>query len=88
LFREGEAICSGIRNQAVPIIKRIFNTTNNINNNEKFLIRCLHHTKSFVLNNPDIIFTKADKGNATVAMDSLDYNKKMIEISLTLTPIL
>jgi len=33
----------------------------------------------FIKNNPDILFTKADKGNATVAMDVLEYNKKMIE---------
>jgi len=63
----------------MPIIKRIFNTTKNINNNEKFLLRCLHHTRMFVKNNPDILFTKTDKGNATVAIDAREYNKKMIE---------
>jgi len=79
LFREVDVIGSAIRNQSVPIIKRIINTTKNINNNEKLLLRCLHHTKRFVKNNPDILFTKVDKGNATVAMDVCEYNNKMIE---------
>jgi len=79
LFKETEVISSAIRNQSIPIIKRMYNTTKNINNNEKFLLRCLHHTKKYVKNNPDILFTKADKGNATVAIDVLEYNNKMIE---------
>jgi len=79
LFKEVEIIGSAIRNQSVPIIKRMFNTTKNINNNEKLLLKCLHHTEKFIRDNPDILFTKADKGNATVAIDISEYNNKMIE---------
>jgi len=57
----------------------MFNTTKNINNNEKLLLKCLHHTKKFMTDNPDILFTKANKGNATVAIDAREYNNKMIE---------
>jgi len=80
LFNEVETIGSEIRNQSVPIMKRLSKTTNNYDYNDKFLLRCLHCTKKFTKENPDILFTKADKGNATVAMDLAEYNSKMIEI--------
>jgi len=80
LFKEVEVIGSAIRNQSIPIIKRMFNKTGNINTNEKLLLRWLHSTKMFVNDNKDILFTKADKGNATVAMDVDDYNSKMLKI--------
>ncbi|KYN07135.1 hypothetical protein ALC62_01943, partial [Cyphomyrmex costatus] len=34
-------------------------------------------TKKFVRNNPNVIFTKADKGNITVALDKKDYLDKV-----------
>jgi len=34
-------------------------------------------SKSFIKNNPDIIFTRADKGNTVVALNRIDYNNKM-----------
>jgi len=41
------------------------------------LLKWLHYTKKFVRDNPNILFTKADKGNATVAIDIHEYNNKM-----------
>jgi len=79
LFREVDSISSAVRSQSVPIIKRIFKRTNNMNVNEKFL-RCLQITKELTKDNTDILFTKADKGNATVAIDIDDYNNKMKEM--------
>jgi len=80
LFREVDSISSEVRSQSIPIIKRMFKIKNNMNVNEKFLLRCLQITKKFVKDNTDILFTKADKGNATVAIDIDDYNSKMIEM--------
>jgi len=37
-------------------------------------LRC---AKEFVRDNPDVLLTKADKGNVTVAIDVSEYNKKM-----------
>jgi len=34
-------------------------------------------TKKFITNNPDTIFTRADKGNSVVALDRKDYISKM-----------
>jgi len=36
----------------------------------------LQCTKKFVRDNPDILLTKADKGNVTVVIDVSDYKKK------------
>jgi len=41
------------------------------------ILKSLHITKTFIKNNPDIIFMKADKGNTVVALDRLDYVNKM-----------
>jgi len=80
LFKEVEVIGNSIRNQSVPIIKRIEKITNNINYNDKLILKWVNFTKIFVKENPDILFTKADKGNATVAMDLSEYKDKMNEI--------
>ena len=37
-------------------------------------------TKSFLKNNPNIFFTKADKGNVTVCLNKSDCNNKMLEL--------
>jgi len=34
-------------------------------------------TKRFIKDNPDILFTRADKGNTVVALDRMDYIVKM-----------
>jgi len=80
VFKELDVISSQIRNQSIPIIKRIFKRTHNLDVNEKMLLRWLKHTKEFARDNPDILFTKADKGNATVSMDLAEYKNKMTEI--------
>jgi len=41
------------------------------------LLHWLDSTKKFVKSHPEIMFTKADKGNATVAIGKIDYYKKM-----------
>jgi len=39
-------------------------------------------TKKFITHNPDVIVTRADKGNITVDLNRMDYNNKM-EINLS-----
>jgi len=48
--------------------------------NDSLLNKWLTITKNFISNNNDIIFTRADKGNTTVALDKLDYESKMRNI--------
>jgi len=44
-----------------------------LENMQDELIRLLKITKSYCKNNTNIIFTKADKGNVTVALDRAHY---------------
>jgi len=41
------------------------------------IVSTLSTTKKFIKNNPDIIFTRADKGNSVVTLDRIDYIAKM-----------
>jgi len=69
-----------IRNIAIPQFhKFIKNTTPNHPIDAKLYHR-LHATRQFCKNNPNIIFTKADKGNITVAMEKSFYINKMEDI--------
>jgi len=81
IFKEVDGISNHIRNQSVPLIKKLLNKrSNSLGQNEKLVLNWLKQTKSFAIENPDVLFTKADKGNATVAMDLFEYNNKMTEI--------
>lgn len=44
------------------------------------LLSWLTSAKIFIGNHPQILFTKADKGNTTVAIDISDYNNKMTNL--------
>jgi len=62
-----------IRNTAIPQFHKFLKNTppkNIINEN---LLHLQHITQQFCRDNPNIIFTKADKGNITVALDKGHY---------------
>ena len=40
-------------------------------------VKEIKEARNFVKNNPDIVFTRADKGNTTVALTRTDYNEKV-----------
>jgi len=44
------------------------------------LLHWLNFTKKFVKNHSDIMFTKADKGNAIIVIERIDYYKEMEEM--------
>jgi len=68
------------RNKLFSLIKDI----KNFHNSSKLDldIFSVSSTKEFVFHNPDVILTRADKGNTVVALDRVDYTNKM-EISLS-----
>jgi len=80
IFKEVDDISNQIRNQSIPIIKRISKKPNDLEKTKKLILRLLKQTKQFAIENPDVLFTKADKGNATVAINLLEYNNKMTKI--------
>lgn len=64
-----------IRDRSIPLVDRILSippVKNPINDRLNYLVNA---TKSFLKNNPDIVFTRADKRNITVALDNNDYRK-------------
>jgi len=74
-------IQSNIRNHTIPIILKLFAIPPQNNNNQKNinnkLLALVKSAKSFIKNHPYLLFTRADKGNCTVALDNNLYMNKM-----------
>ena len=66
-------IRSNIREKSTSIINRLPSHSIPTHKNVKDLIELAHLTKTFLINNPDLILTRADKGNTTVALDKHKY---------------
>ncbi|KMQ88038.1 reverse transcriptase [Lasius niger] len=66
-----------IRNRTNPIINNLSNYTFKNSPLEREIISASLASKNFIHDNPDVIFTRADKGNVTVALDKTDYMYKM-----------
>lgn len=66
-----------IRNHSLPIIQNLLHHNYLRNNIDKDILQALTITKNFIRDNNDILFTRADKGNITVALDKLTYFNKM-----------
>jgi len=64
------------RNMLFPLIKE---TKNNDNTNkiDRDILTAFFTTKKFVVNNPNVIITRADKGNTVAVLDRVDYIDKM-----------
>jgi len=69
-----------IREQSKSIIKNIptFSYPKTLQN--EWLTRSLWTTKSFLHSNKDLILTRADKDNVTVALDKTDYLSKVEDL--------
>jgi len=64
----------------IPQLYKFLNSTPPINPLDSKLIQLHKKTKHFCQNNRNIIFTRADKGNVTVAIDRVTYINKVEEI--------
>ncbi|KAG5344029.1 GTD2A protein, partial [Acromyrmex charruanus] len=69
-----------IRNCTTPILKNYLSSFVQNNVISKRLTHLVRDTKQFCTNNLDIIFTKADKGNITVALNKNTYISKVKEM--------
>lgn len=56
-----------IHNAIIPQFYNLLHKNSSLNQIDKDLISMYIETKHFCRDNPDILFTRADKGNATVA---------------------
>jgi len=68
---------SKIRNTSIPFFHRLVHKKISENKIERMLVDLKNTTVKFCKNNPNLIFTRADKGNVTVAMNKDEYLKKM-----------
>lgn len=66
-----------LRNRSFSIINKFHKSSIVRSPIDKQCLHALKITKQFIVNNPNILFTRADKGNVTVAMDRNDYLSKM-----------
>lgn len=73
-------IAINIRNQSLPIIHSLSRNNSVPNSLDKDIMRDLRATKEFIKKNTDILFTRADKGNITVALDKSVYITRMEEL--------
>ena len=64
-------------NHAIPILNKIISSPIFTSPVDKQLLHMKSDTRTFVSAHPNIIFTHADKGNITDAMDSDAYMTKM-----------
>ena len=68
---------ASVRAGSVNILKSLISSKPVRSNKDKALIHALHKSKGFLKEHPEIILTRADKGNVTVALDKGDYTHKM-----------
>jgi len=69
-----------IRNTAIPQLHKFLHNAPSINMLDMKLIHMKKATEEFCKNNKNIIFTRADKGNITVAMEKTYYINKIEEL--------
>ena len=66
-------IKNDIREKITNNINMTLKKVNHISNEEKSFTNKLNTTKTFLKNNRNILFTRADKGNVTVCLNKSDY---------------
>ena len=67
-------------NQSIPIMKNIVSSPVFTSDIHKCLAVLESDTRSFLTAHPSVVFTLADKGNVTVAMDRDVYRDRMTEL--------
>lgn len=66
-----------IRNMVVSTLKDYIKNNILINNNDKTIQDLCRSVYQYSKHNKDMLFTRADKGSVTVAIDRATYNNKM-----------
>lgn len=69
-----------IRSHIFPSLDKFYNSNTRLSDMDTSLLKLYKETKLFIKHNPDIIFTRADKGNTTVALDGIDYLRKIDDL--------
>ncbi|XP_018360143.1 PREDICTED: THAP domain-containing protein 2-like [Trachymyrmex cornetzi] len=69
-----------IRNITLPILKKLSSFSFEKTEVNTKIIQLFKTTKDFLRQNPNVILTKADKGNITVALNKNDYRSKVLQM--------
>jgi len=69
-----------IRNWSIPLLHKLKNSSHIRDNMDSTIMNLMTYTKKFIKSNPNLIFTRADKGNITVALNKLDYINRIEDI--------
>jgi len=69
-----------IRNRIIPIINNLASSSSHNDFLSTKISQLVKNTKLFSKNNPNILFTRADKGNITVALDRDMYTDKITKM--------
>jgi len=77
IFKLNNSTCNSIRNDSVSILNKINNFIPTFNYNNNMINHWVSCTKIFIKNNPNILFTRADKDNVTVVLQKNDYINRM-----------
>jgi len=87
MFIQQQTCVSSMRNQLFNFLKSLNNLDFYRTNIDLKILGAVSLTKKFIKDNPDILFTRADKGNIVVALDRGDYSTRWKHIYLTQTLI-
>jgi len=71
---------NNIRNRSISIINKLTSFSPHKNSIDGYLMTLKKHTQHFLRDNDNIILTRADKGNITVALDRNNYINKINEM--------
>jgi len=66
-----------MRSQFVNFLKPIHKLDLHMSDTDLKIMDAVSSTKKFVKDNPNILFTKADKGNTVIALDRNEYIENM-----------
>jgi len=76
-FKQQQACVSSMRSQFLNFLKSLDNLDHCRTDIDLKILDAVSFTTKFIKDNPDISFTRADKGNTVVALDRVNYLNKM-----------
>jgi len=75
-FKQWHSCANTMRSQFVNFLKSIRKLDVHRSDIDRKIVDSVLSTKKFIKDNPNIIFTRADKGNTVVALDRSEYGKR------------
>jgi len=76
-FGQRKSCVGTMRNQLYNFLKPLHKLKQGMSNIDFEILDAVSNTNRFIKNNPNILFTRSDKGNTVVALDKNDYVKNM-----------